>query len=200
MIRDRLVVGIRDSTLSERLQMDADLTLDSAKKNNSPKRGCTRTASVTEERFLGEETLEYIQRSQDHKEAKKQQNRFLKRPKSTAANKCTRCGKGAHPCNQCPAKDVICHSCKKKGHYKSQCFTARTIGDVTAANEQPQENSEEYNDFAYLDAVLSKQTNAWTKTIRVQGKEVHFKMDTGAEVTAISRWTVRYLQQSFVWS
>ena len=32
MIWDRLVVGIRDSTLSERLQMDADLTLDRAKK------------------------------------------------------------------------------------------------------------------------------------------------------------------------
>ena len=54
MIRDLLVVGIRDSTLSERLQMDADLTLDSVK-NNSPKRGCTQTASVTEEQFQGEE-------------------------------------------------------------------------------------------------------------------------------------------------
>ena len=32
MIRDRLVVGIRDSALSERLQMDADLTLEKAKK------------------------------------------------------------------------------------------------------------------------------------------------------------------------
>ena len=32
MIRDRLVVGIRDSALSERLQMDTDLTLKKAKK------------------------------------------------------------------------------------------------------------------------------------------------------------------------
>ena len=32
MIQDRLVVGIRDSTLSERLQMDPDLMLDKAKK------------------------------------------------------------------------------------------------------------------------------------------------------------------------
>ena len=32
MIRDRLVVGIRDTTLSERLQMDPKLTLESAKK------------------------------------------------------------------------------------------------------------------------------------------------------------------------
>ena len=32
MIRDRLVVGIRDTSLSERLQMDPDLTLENAKK------------------------------------------------------------------------------------------------------------------------------------------------------------------------
>jgi hypothetical protein len=32
MIRDRLVVGIRDSVLSERMQMDPDLTLENAKK------------------------------------------------------------------------------------------------------------------------------------------------------------------------
>ena len=31
MIRDRLVVGIRDGVLSERLQMEADLTLEKAK-------------------------------------------------------------------------------------------------------------------------------------------------------------------------
>ena len=32
MIRDRLVVGIRDSNLSERLQIDDALTLEKAKK------------------------------------------------------------------------------------------------------------------------------------------------------------------------
>ena len=32
MIRDQLVVGIRDESLSERLQMEADLSLEKAKK------------------------------------------------------------------------------------------------------------------------------------------------------------------------
>ena len=36
MIRDRLVVGIRDITLSEQLQTNAELTLDKAKKNHTP--------------------------------------------------------------------------------------------------------------------------------------------------------------------
>ena len=33
MIRDRLVVGIRDTALSKKLQLDADLTLEKAKKS-----------------------------------------------------------------------------------------------------------------------------------------------------------------------
>ena len=32
MLRDRLVVGITDSSLSERMQLDPDLTLEKAKK------------------------------------------------------------------------------------------------------------------------------------------------------------------------
>ena len=44
MIRDRLVVGIRDIVLSRHLQLDADLTRNSQKKN-SPERGNRRTAT-----------------------------------------------------------------------------------------------------------------------------------------------------------
>ena len=33
MIRNRLIVGIRDTTLSQKLQLDADLTLEKAKRN-----------------------------------------------------------------------------------------------------------------------------------------------------------------------
>ena len=45
MIRDRLVVGIRDTVLSRHLQLDADLTLETAKKKNPPERGNRRTAT-----------------------------------------------------------------------------------------------------------------------------------------------------------
>jgi len=39
MIRDRLVVGLRDAALSEKLQLDADLTLDSAERRRSCETG-----------------------------------------------------------------------------------------------------------------------------------------------------------------
>ena len=43
MLRDRIVVGIRDLVLSKKLQMDSTLTLESAKKQVSPERNCSST-------------------------------------------------------------------------------------------------------------------------------------------------------------
>ena len=36
---------------------------------------------------------------------------------------CIRCGGHSHPREPCPAKDVTCHRCQKRGHYSSKCLT-----------------------------------------------------------------------------
>ena len=41
MLQDQLVVGIRDAAMSQKLQMDAELALEKAKRKHSPERGCT---------------------------------------------------------------------------------------------------------------------------------------------------------------
>ena len=48
-------------------------------------------------------------------------------------------------------------------------------------------------DTAFVGTVSSKQQLSWTTTLLVKGKEVTFKIDTGAEVTAISEDTFRQL-------
>ena len=35
--------------------------------------------------------------------------------------KCKYCGNKKHPCKFCPAKDVICFNCSKKGHFSKVC-------------------------------------------------------------------------------
>ena len=47
-------------------------------------------------------------------------------------------------------------------------------------------NSELSLDTAFVGSVSSKQQSSWTTTLQVRGKEIRFKIDTGAEVTAIS--------------
>ena len=96
---------------------------------------------------------------------------------------CSRCGKGSHPYEKCPAKEAICHRCKKKGHYSSQCFT-KSISEIS---------EECHLDTAFLDTVVTNRATSWTTKMQLNGQETHFKLDTGAEVTAISRQTLMSL-------
>ena len=97
--------------------------------------------------------------------------------------KCYRCGKEPHARNSCPAKEAVCHTCKKRGHYSSQCFKKKSISDVNTG--APNEQSQEYYDTLFLDTIDSGQKNTWNVTIQVEGNDVCFKLDTGAEVTVV---------------
>ena len=48
-------------------------------------------------------------------------------------------------------------------------------------------------DSAYLDVLITKQNSSWMSALQLNNKEVKFKLDTGAEVTAISQETHRLL-------
>ena len=72
---------------------------------------------------------------------------------------------------------------QEKGHFSSQCFTET----VTVVGELPPTTDlDDMDDVAYLSTIDSDQGNAWTCHINVNGHDVSFKIDTGAEVTVIS--------------
>jgi hypothetical protein len=104
--------------------------------------------------------------------------------KTPSTKSCTRCGKGAHSREKCPARDAICHSCKKKGHFS---LTKPFVGEIN------EENSVE---GPYLDAIISDQNAPWLSDIEVNGKLLRFKLDTGADVSAISELTYKNLQRT----
>ena len=106
--------------------------------------------------------------------------------KTTPTNKmCTRCGKESHPRDKCPAKDATCHRCSKKGHYGSQCFS-KQLSEITTKNPP---------DSAFLGTVATDCTPAWFTTVELNGRELSFKLDTGAEVTAISTEAYKRLRK-----
>ena len=119
MIRDRLVVGIRDSSLSERLQMDDQLTLEKAKKLVRQ-----REAVKEQQSFLKKEecSLEYIKQKPTGSSARTKAKTSL----------CSRCGK-SHTRDYCPARDVTCFKCNRRGHFGKMCFskTVATISEDT---------------------------------------------------------------------
>ena len=151
MIRDRLVVGIRNTALSERLQMDATLTLDKAMQMV-----CQREVVQQQQVFLNQTTKP--QSSVDHVKGRKfkslpAKGATLNRDKQTQKHKCIRCGNKPHPRSTCPARDSVCHKCKKKGHYSSQCLS-KHVHEMTSDSQEPDEDLDViYLDVIYLDAM-----------------------------------------------
>ena len=53
-----------------------------------------------------------------------------------STNNCTWCGKfPSHSRHLCPAREAVCHKCKKKGHFKAVCRSAYNVSVVTVAEE-----------------------------------------------------------------
>ena len=48
--------------------------------------------------------------------------------------KCGRCGGKPHERNECPAKDSICNSCKRKGHWKKCCKT-KNVSEIQSSQD-----------------------------------------------------------------
>lgn len=87
-----------------------------------------------------------------------------------------------------------------KGQLSMWCAIP-AIGKVTSVhiaavtNEVSLATSEMSLDSAFLDTVGCSSEKQWTSTVLLQKKEVSFKLDTGAEVTAISEETFRILPE-----
>ena len=57
------------------------------------------------------------------------------------------------------------------------------------------------NETAFVDNLsLTEANTAWTTRIKLQGKQTAFKLDTGAEVTAISSETYKALGSQHLYS
>ena len=80
---------------------------------------------------------------------------------------------------KCPAKDEICHICKVKDHFCVVCRN-RNLSVVEEDNS---------TDSAFLNTISDDDKGVWHTGLFMNGKKVTFKMDTGAEVTAISKET-----------
>ena len=205
MIRDRLVVGIQDLALSERLQLDPELTLEKAKTLVRQREAVKEQQQVlkgTGSSNLDEMQQSYSKRQPESRRGPQYYNQWNTKNKTPDPKPCIRCGRGRHPREKCPAKDVTCHRCQKRGHYGSCCRTkldelstseeCSTCGrDMDTISESNQEG--QTIDSAFLDAVGDTMDTCWTATVTLNGKDVIFKLDTGAEVTAITEETYQML-------
>lgn len=132
LIRDRLVVGLRDTSLAERLQMDKDLTLEKAINQ-------ARQSEVIQRRrtdIKGEIKMETDAVTVKHKKQEHPPYKTPSQPKYITKDRppsCYRYGKTpAHGKGQCPT------TCGKRGHYSKVCKSVKSVhawyADLTIRN------------------------------------------------------------------
>ena len=99
------------------------------------------------------------------------QQRHGNRQRATT-QKCGRCGRERHPRNKCPARDAECYHWTLRAAKKTSLSFVR--GD------------EDNDESAFLERMTDSGKNAWIAHISINGTKISFKLDTGADVTAVS--------------
>ena len=190
-IRDRLVVGLRDSQLSQDLQMEKDLNLETAveiaRQHEQVK------TQVTQQQHKGQEkSLEEIKKSSQARKFTKMKPQKSKTETQPNGNQtlCGRCNR-SHPKGQCPAYKDQCRKCGKRGHFAICCRTrvqkrrqSGYVGEVALDRSNP-------TSF-FLGVVISptdKKEDPWLITLPIHGHRTVFKIDCGADVTVVAKST-----------
>ena len=184
MIRDRIIVGLHDSSLSEKLQLEPELTLEKAVTSAHQGESVKKIVRA-EESSPNIDTMhsKQIQGETEEPTANKPTlKQYRKANPVTDSNMCTRCGKCLHfGQQQCPARDATCRKCHRRGHFQVMCRTksVRTLF------------TEDLRDDAFVGIepltipMVSTGTKPWTVHILLNKYPVEFQIDTGAYVSVI---------------
>ena len=113
LLRDRIVVGVSDDALSDRLQAQADLTLDQSVQISRQSEARKQQRGVVRDGRDVNTTIEFVKRDQ----------RPSTKPNTARrSGTCKWCGsQQEHDRNSCPARQAVCHLCSKLGHFRSVC-------------------------------------------------------------------------------
>ena len=181
MIRDRVVIGIRDDSIRKKLLEVKDLDLQKAvqicRAQESTK---TQMESMAQGERVSRLADTKLKNSQNIKEPREKQPQLhQQRPNRAADSTCYRCGRDRHNRSDCPAKSARCRKCSKLGHFAVVC---RSAGQIHWTREE----EEDLSDESYLGCVIGEVSDPWKVPIQLEGiPELDFKLDTGADVTVI---------------
>ncbi|XP_018369319.1 PREDICTED: uncharacterized protein LOC108765221, partial [Trachymyrmex cornetzi] len=197
LIRDRIVVGVRNTKLSEAMQLQSDLTLEKAISKTRQADEVKRHQNLVR----GEQTsvtsglaIDHIRRQKSNQQSKTSGKHGEQRS-NKKAQKCNRCGCAPqHAFIACPAKHSDCNNCGKRGHWEAVCNTKKKKVHEINKNK-PGEGANMSSSYSAADAVFADQievnsavtntTPAWKTTVKINKIPIDFKIDTGADVSII---------------
>ena len=194
-IRDRVVLGILDRELSEKLQMESNLTLETA--ITMARQSETVKQQIREQRHTAVDLVHAVggrrgaasHAAQGRGLAPRGRGRgqsSYSQSRDTVQN-CKFCA-GTHPKRRCPAYGKVCHLCKQKNHFARACKKTKGVAEVQMGEEEEEE--------AFLFSVRSQRCyeEPWKTQVTIGKRKVYFKIDTGADVSIMTVTTYHALK------
>ncbi|UYV77926.1 K02A2.6-like [Cordylochernes scorpioides] len=163
LIRDRIVYGIQDKALQERLLREPNLTL-------------LKAIEMCKTCEISKQQIKIMQNNQNICQIRKYEKKHSPKQNQESEKefKCQRCGK-SHRAKNCPAWGKRCSKCKKMNHFAAFCKSSA----IRSLNDETEETVWSIHEAKVV------HTLEWKKSIIVNGKEICFKLDSGAEVNVL---------------
>ncbi|KAL0839884.1 hypothetical protein ABMA28_016507 [Loxostege sticticalis] len=202
LLRDRIVCGIINNTVRDRLLRTEELTLSKAIQI------CQAAEISKEERVCidGKSAEEVTVNAMSGRGGSRGARGWGQRgwrggwrgsggsrapAASEARAACASCG--SVRCaggDRCPARNALCFVCDKKGHWSRVCAEKKMLRKVLNLSVESSESVCE--DMFYVDTLeenikLSKSSKEWFESIVCQGKKIMVKIDTGSMINVISK-------------
>ena len=115
-LQDRLVCGLRNHGIQQRMLTEAGLTLAKAVEIAQGQEAAAQNLKKLRSVSKGIETVQRVISTQGRGHGAK-----LRDSKSVPSKPCYRCGATDHWASTCRFKDTTCHKCKKRGHIAKVC-------------------------------------------------------------------------------
>ena len=174
MIRDRIVLGTRDSGARSRMLREPDLTLEKAV-------DMCRASEIADSqmrKLSSTEEVNYASKKKVKHETKKRTSEMEEQ------SNCRYCGE-THAKRECPAYGKVCSKCKKKNHFAKVCLQSST----PKVNIVEETDSSSDESIYTLNALTDKQ---WFVNVNMSmpntpnNKSIKCQIDTGASCNVIS--------------
>ncbi|KAM7295078.1 hypothetical protein ISCGN_024583 [Ixodes scapularis] len=171
LVRDRFVVGLLESHLSDKLCRCPKLTLEEARLQARIHEDTAKTRTAV---FQDGSDSSHVVAEAKVKRGQQKNPSFKPQPctgeesfaSTSTAKSCRFFGKVNHQRSECPARQAKCRYCKRIGHSGAVCEKERGLSSVQLHSVESSCRSK----FVSAD---------------VNGYAVHFKVDSGAEVTVL---------------
>ena len=179
LVKDQIVVGVRDPALRKCLLYEMKLTLQkclemahSFEATNARLQSISGTA-------LGDADVNFIHKGKDHRRQKPKPKHSPSSGADEAPwkagipsgatsgrhdhdSRCYYCCRQNHPRKDCPASELVCRKCNQRGHYQV-VYKSKSVHEISEYSE----------DEGFLDVVDSG-TRQWFTTVKVDGKPIEF--------------------------